>query len=131
MKCWWTIPMPWSNASFGERKRTSDPLIRMRPSSGWYSPIRMFISVVLPAPFSPTRARTECSPTRITSYNVCYTKLLRTGISGILLIAVSLVLSMQDFVLPTLDWEWELLGRNALTVAVGILSAIAGRNNFV
>ncbi len=49
-----------------------------------------------------------------------------TGISGILLIAVSLVLSMQDFVLPTLDWEWELLGRNALTVAVGILSAIAG-----
>lgn len=49
-----------------------------------------------------------------------------TGIAGILLIAVSLVLSMQDFVLPTLDWEWELLGRNALTVAVGILSAIAG-----
>jgi len=49
-----------------------------------------------------------------------------TGIAGILLIAVSLVLSMQDFALPTLDWEWELLGRNALTVAVGILSAIAG-----
>jgi membrane-bound serine protease (ClpP class) len=48
-----------------------------------------------------------------------------TGISGIIVIAVSLVLSMQDFILPTLDWEWELLGRNVLTVTVGMLSAIA------
>ncbi|PKL23618.1 MAG: hypothetical protein CVV47_14015 [Spirochaetae bacterium HGW-Spirochaetae-3] len=48
-----------------------------------------------------------------------------TGVSGIVIIAASLVLSMQDFVLPTLDWEWELLGRNVLTVVVGILSAIA------
>ena len=47
------------------------------------------------------------------------------GISGIVLIAGSLVFSMQDFVLPTLDWEWDLLGRNVLTVSVGIMSAIA------
>ena len=46
-------------------------------------------------------------------------------ISGIVLIAGSLVFSMQDFVLPTLDWEWDLLGRNVLTVSVGIMSAIA------
>jgi membrane-bound serine protease (ClpP class) len=32
---------------------------------------------------------------------------------------------MQDFVVPTLDWEWDLLGRNVLTVSVGIMSAIA------
>lgn len=48
-----------------------------------------------------------------------------TGVSGIVIIAASLVLSMQDFVLPTLDWQWDLLGRNVLTVVVGILSAIA------
>ncbi len=47
------------------------------------------------------------------------------GITGIVLIAGSLVFSMQDFVLPTLDWEWDLLGRNVLTVSVGIMSAIA------
>ncbi|MBN2875729.1 MAG: nodulation protein NfeD [Spirochaetales bacterium] len=47
-----------------------------------------------------------------------------TGISGIVLIGASLVLSMQDFVVPTLDWEWELLGRNVLTVSVGLMSAI-------
>jgi membrane-bound serine protease (ClpP class) len=47
------------------------------------------------------------------------------GISGIVLIAGSLVFSMQDFVVPTLDWEWDLLGRNVLTVSVGIMSAIA------
>jgi membrane-bound serine protease (ClpP class) len=46
------------------------------------------------------------------------------GISGIVIIAASLVLSMQDFVLPTLDWEWALLGRNVLTVTAGLLSAI-------
>lgn len=46
------------------------------------------------------------------------------GISGIVIIAASLVLSMQDFVVPTLDWEWALLGRNVLTVTVGLLSAI-------
>lgn len=47
------------------------------------------------------------------------------GITGIVLISGSLVFSMQDFVLPTLDWEWDLLGRNVLTVSVGLVSAIA------
>jgi len=34
------------------------PSIRISPSSGWVSPYRTFISVVFPAPFSPSRAWT-------------------------------------------------------------------------
>ena len=49
-----------------------------------------------------------------------------TGISGFILIGLSLVLSMQDFVIPRFDWEWELLGRNALVVVAGLLAAITG-----
>jgi len=48
------------------------------------------------------------------------------GIAGIVLIGLSLVLSMQDFVIPSFDWEWALLGRNALVVFVGLLAAITG-----
>jgi membrane-bound serine protease (ClpP class) len=46
------------------------------------------------------------------------------GISGILLIGLSLMLSMQDFLIPQNEWEWSLLGRNALVVAVGLIAAI-------
>jgi membrane-bound serine protease (ClpP class) len=48
------------------------------------------------------------------------------GISGLLLIGVSLVLSMQDFVIPRFDWEWDLLGRNAVVVCLGLIAAITG-----
>jgi membrane-bound serine protease (ClpP class) len=48
------------------------------------------------------------------------------GIGGIVIIAVSLILSMQDFVLPRFDWEWDLLGRNAAVVSIGIVCAVAG-----
>jgi membrane-bound serine protease (ClpP class) len=48
------------------------------------------------------------------------------GISGLILIGISLILSMQDFVIPRFDWEWSLLGRNAVVVAVGMLAAITG-----
>jgi membrane-bound serine protease (ClpP class) len=48
------------------------------------------------------------------------------GISGILFIGLSLVLSMQDFVVPRFDWEWNLLGRNAVVVAVSILASVTG-----
>jgi membrane-bound serine protease (ClpP class) len=48
------------------------------------------------------------------------------GISGIVLIAVSLILSMQDFIIPRFDWEWDLMGRNAIVVSVGLLAAITG-----
>jgi membrane-bound serine protease (ClpP class) len=48
------------------------------------------------------------------------------GISGIALIAFSLILSMQDFIIPRFDWEWRLMGRNAMVVSVGLLAAITG-----
>jgi membrane-bound serine protease (ClpP class) len=48
------------------------------------------------------------------------------GVSGILLIGLSLVLSMQDFVIPRFEWEWSLLGRNTVVVIIGILAATAG-----
>jgi membrane-bound serine protease (ClpP class) len=48
------------------------------------------------------------------------------GISGILLIGISLILSMQDFVVPRFDWEWSLLGRNTVVVIIGIIAAITG-----
>ncbi|MDR2135523.1 MAG: nodulation protein NfeD [Treponema sp.] len=48
------------------------------------------------------------------------------GISGFLLIGVSLLLSMQDFVIPRFDWEWALLGRNAVVVFVALIAAICG-----
>ncbi|MDR3334770.1 MAG: nodulation protein NfeD [Treponema sp.] len=48
------------------------------------------------------------------------------GIAGIIFIGLSLVLAMQDFVVPRFDWEWKLLGRNVQVVCIGILVAITG-----
>ena len=48
------------------------------------------------------------------------------GISGFVFIGLSLVLSMQDFVIPRFDWEWSLFGRNTLVVFIGLLAAITG-----
>jgi membrane-bound serine protease (ClpP class) len=48
------------------------------------------------------------------------------GISGFFFIAISLLLSMQDFVIPRFDWEWTLLGRNAVVVFVALIAAICG-----
>src|SRR5690606_37447820 len=58
MKCWWTMPMPAAMASARDRKVTRSPLTRISPSSGRCIPYRIFISVDLPAPFSPTTACT-------------------------------------------------------------------------
>ena len=49
-----------------------------------------------------------------------------TGVSGLLLIGLSLVFSMQDFVIPQFEWEWGLLGRNAVVVAIGVIAAVTG-----
>jgi membrane-bound serine protease (ClpP class) len=46
------------------------------------------------------------------------------GISGIALVAVSLVLSMQSFVVPTFEWEWQAFHRNVLIVVGNILGAL-------
>jgi len=48
------------------------------------------------------------------------------GISGVVLIGLSLVLSMQDFVIPRFDWEWQVLGRNALIVFISFVASIFG-----
>jgi membrane-bound serine protease (ClpP class) len=48
------------------------------------------------------------------------------GISGLILIGFSLVLSMQDFIVPNTEWEWSLMGRNAAVVAIGMILAVAG-----
>jgi membrane-bound serine protease (ClpP class) len=48
------------------------------------------------------------------------------GIAGLIIIGVSLVLSMQDFVIPRFDWEWQFLGRNVVVVCVGMLAAVVG-----
>jgi membrane-bound serine protease (ClpP class) len=48
------------------------------------------------------------------------------GIGGIVLIGISLILSMQDFVIPRFAWEWDLLGRNTAVVSVGIICAVVG-----
>jgi len=46
------------------------------------------------------------------------------GILGFVLVGLSLVWSMQDFVIPQFDWEWSLFGRNVLVVFVGLILAI-------
>jgi membrane-bound serine protease (ClpP class) len=48
------------------------------------------------------------------------------GISGFILIGFSLLLSMQDFVIPRFDWEWTMLGRNAVVVFAALIAAICG-----
>jgi membrane-bound serine protease (ClpP class) len=48
------------------------------------------------------------------------------GISGLILIGISLIFSMQSFIIPNNEWEWELMGRNAVVVSVGMILAIAG-----
>src|SRR5690349_21633188 len=48
--------MPAAIASRGERKSIARPFTRTTPSSGRYSPASTFMSVLLPAPFSPSSA---------------------------------------------------------------------------
>jgi membrane-bound serine protease (ClpP class) len=45
------------------------------------------------------------------------------GISGILLIIVSLVLAMQDFVWPVFDWQWDILRQNLVLVLASLAVA--------
>ncbi len=63
MKCWKTMPMPSLMASAGELIVTGVPSTSIVPSSGFWTPYRIFISVDLPAPFSPTIACTVAART--------------------------------------------------------------------
>src|SRR6201996_4379721 len=49
------MAMPAARASRAERNRVSSPSISMRPEKSAWTPAMIFISVLLPAPFSPTR----------------------------------------------------------------------------
>lgn len=44
------------------------------------------------------------------------------GISGIALMTIGLVLSMQDFIIPSFEWQWDLLGKNVLLVLGNIIA---------
>src|SRR5512133_2475548 len=55
MKCWCTMPIPAAMASLGLAWTCSTPSIEIVPASGCNSPYSTFISVVFPAPFSPSR----------------------------------------------------------------------------
>lgn len=46
------------------------------------------------------------------------------GISGILLITASLILSQQGFVLPEFEWQADIFKKNLLTVGTGIFGSI-------
>jgi len=48
-----------------------------------------------------------------------------TGISGIILILLSLVLSRQDFVVPEFVWQWDLFRKNLLYVSLSLVGALA------
>src|SRR5215217_7896202 len=56
---WYMVLIPAACDSRGSAKETSWPLKRTWPSSGLYTPVITLIRVLLPAPFSPTRARTS------------------------------------------------------------------------
>ena len=62
LSSWWMMATPARSASRTPAKRTGAPSIRISPSSAGWTPERIFISVDLPAPFSPTSACT--SPAR-------------------------------------------------------------------
>ena len=67
LKCWWTIPMLYLLASLGSLISTGSPLIFICPSSGWYKPNKIDISVDFPAPFSPNNACiSPCSTCKVT-----------------------------------------------------------------
>ena len=52
---WWTTAMPRARACAGPAISTGSPSRAIVPLSGWWIPARILTSVLLPAPFSPTR----------------------------------------------------------------------------
>lgn len=48
------------------------------------------------------------------------------GISGLIALALSLILSLQRFVIPEFSYQWEILGQNALVVLGSVIGAILG-----
>lgn len=46
-----------------------------------------------------------------------------TGLSGIVCVALSLILSQQDFILPKWQWQWDLFNKNIIITIISILSS--------
>ncbi|MFW6216012.1 MAG: NfeD family protein [Alkalispirochaetaceae bacterium] len=46
------------------------------------------------------------------------------GISGLFSITVALILSLQRFILPEFDYQWDILGRNLLVVFSSVVGAL-------
>lgn len=49
-----------------------------------------------------------------------------TGISGIILMGLSLILSQQDFIIPKWEWQWSIFNRNLTVLLVVFISSILG-----
>ena len=62
LSSWWMTTTLAPSASPGLLKSTTSPSRWISPSSGWWTPAMIFVSVDLPAPFSPTSPWT--SPAR-------------------------------------------------------------------
>src|SRR5919198_4394011 len=60
---WNTAAIPASSAARGEAREIRSSSISTMPASGWWTPARIFTSVLLPEPFSPISARTSPAPT--------------------------------------------------------------------
>src|SRR5579875_2561130 len=82
LNSWYIIPMPSRSASRGPPIVTSSPSISIVPESAGCAPARIFMSVDLPAPFSPTSA---CTPG-----NVLTIPRMRSSGACIVLVCVSL-----------------------------------------
>lgn len=48
------------------------------------------------------------------------------GISGIVALALALILALQRFVIPEFSYQWDILGRNVLIVAGSVVLAVLG-----
>ncbi len=46
------------------------------------------------------------------------------GISGILLISLSMLISRQDFIFPEFEWQWEIVERNFIVTGIGLIGSI-------
>ncbi len=64
-RSWYTVSIPRWRASLTERSVTGSPSRWSWPASGWWNPVRILISVDLPAPLSPIRPSTSPRPSRI------------------------------------------------------------------
>ena len=95
LNSWWMSTMPAASASREPAKATGWPPMRSVPPLGCSWPARIFISVLLPAPFSPSRPTTvpgctskltPCStctgPKRLVMPSNCTCRLMRPPLSA-------------------------------------------------